>query len=91
MLSGCGHTKSIPYPNLPEVTITESQFQCGPRANALPTDEQLKSMTTQELMSLYLEAWNWGYRCDKMGSDNYTYLKDAIERREAAYKELQSR
>lgn len=48
-------------------------------------------MTTQELMSLYLEAWNWGYRCDKMGSDNYTYLKDAIERREAAYKELQSR
>lgn len=91
MQGACASTNTIPYPTLPEITVTQSQFECGPRARPLPSDEELKVMTTQEVLALYLEAWDWGYRCDKTGTDNYKYLKDAIERREEALQELQSR
>lgn len=74
------------------MTITETQFKCGPEAARLPDDDGvLRELTTQELLGYYFDAWNWGYRCSDTNVSNYEYLKDAIERRERALQELQQR
>lgn len=91
MLSGCGTTNTTPSAPIPQISITESQFDCGPAAPPLPSDEVLVQMSTRDLLELYKEAWLWGFRCSSVNDMNYEYITDAIAERERLEKELESR
>lgn len=57
------------------LTITESQFDCGPKAPNLPTPEMMQEWSSATLFDQYVEAWNWGERCDLTNKYNKSYLQ----------------
>lgn len=88
MLSACGTTRTQPSPSLPPISLNSSQFECGPRARPLPSDEEMAIMSTRDLLELYKEAWNWGARCDGLLKQNEVYVRDSIADREELLKDL---
>lgn len=82
LLSACGTTHVTPnVPSAPQVQITDSQFDCGPRAPALPSDQELQSMPSRELLDLYYQAWSWGARCDGLLQQNHHYFQESLRDR----------
>lgn len=66
-------------------------FDCGPRARPLPSDAELREMSTQDLLDRYKEAWTWAVRCDNLLQQDKKYLTDSIAERERVEAELNRR
>ena len=83
LLSSCGTTK-IPFlTQTPQIQITKEQFDCGPKAKPLPSNEELVQMTDRDLFNSYAEAWKWGQRCDSVNQENYNYLIKSLKIRQS--------
>lgn len=79
----CGSIKVPLLYNSPQVQITETQFDCGPKPQSLPEDAALLEMTDMQLFRYYVDAYKWGERCDTLLRDNQTYFKESLADRAA--------
>lgn len=70
----------------PQVQITSTQFECGPAAPPLPSDEELLQWSDRRLLDEYAKAWKWGDRCSTLLKDNKIYFEDALRIRLASPK-----
>jgi hypothetical protein len=78
----CGHINKNQIVTKPPITISETQFDCGPKEPPLPSDEELKKWTSDTLFKKYTDAWLWGERCDKLLNKNKVYFEKALENRD---------
>lgn len=82
-LSACGiFNKPNPVPNIPPISLTDMQFECGPAAEPLPEPEVLATWSSRRLLEEYAIAWKWGSRCSGLHNQNKEYLEKALEARD---------
>lgn len=64
------------------MTVTEEQFNCGPKEKPLPSDDELKVWSSDNLFSAYKGAWQWGNRCSNVNDNNRDYFTSRLKARE---------
>lgn len=86
VLVGCGSTKNLLKPTSlsDRIPVTESQFDCGPKAPNLPPDEILKTWSSDKTLDWGGESWLWGERCSITNEYNKAYFMCKINKDKAA-------